>query len=454
MNIKTLACFLLLLSSLACNKYLDKKSLQTQFVPDSLEDLQALLNNNTIYSNGPCLAEICADNYYLTNTSWDRLFVFIPDNCMNYLWDKSALPNDGSWIFPYQAPIYYSNIVLDHLALINKDLNVVEYNRLKGTALFIRAFAFYELAQVYCKPFSSTSNADLGIVLRNTSNINEVSKRATVSQTYEKILEDMKSALEMLPETSEFPTRPTKLAVYGALARIYLSMRNYELAEKYADLLLNKYNKLLDFNSLVPVKSPPIRTFNEEVIFHNVAQSSSIMSATYARIDTLLYESYSSSDLRKTVFFRPNSGSNIGSFSFRGSYNGNGSINSVFSGITTGETYLIRSECYARRNEISLALSDLNTLLEKRWKKSEWSAITASSQEELLNIVLAERRKELAFRGQRWTDLRRLNLENANISLSRTIHDKIYSLPPNDSRWVSLIPFDVINRSGIEQNPR
>jgi hypothetical protein len=99
-------------------------------------------------------------------------------------------------------------------------------------------------------------------------------------------------------------------------------------------------------------------------------------------------------------------------------------------------------------------MTDLNTLLRKRWKSGTFADRTASSDADALNLILIERRKELVFRGLRWSDLRRLNLDGANITLTRKISGINYTLSPNDSRWVFLIPAQEINQSGIPQNPR
>ncbi len=75
-----------------------------------------------------------------------------------------------------------------------------------------------------------------------------------------------------------------------------------------------------------------------------------------------------------------------------------------------------------------------------------------------LSLILAERRKELAFRGLRWTDLRRLNKEeSANITLYRVLEGIppiIDSLVANDENYILPIPPDVLALSGIAQNPR
>jgi hypothetical protein len=117
--------------------------------------------------------------------------------------------------------------------------------------------------------------------------------------------------------------------------------------------------------------------------------------------------------------------------------------------------YLIRAECYARAGNISSAMSDLNTLLKTRWVSGTYTDMTATTADEALGKVLIERRKELLMRGQRWTDLRRLNKDSRfAVTLQRVINGTTYTLPPNDLRYTLLIPYNVIQISGIQQNPR
>ena len=167
-----------------------------------------------------------------------------------------------------------------------------------------------------------------------------------------------------------------------------------------------------------------------------------------AIVDTLLYRSYSVNDLRKTVFYENNGKT------WKGSYNTYQGPPSIFDGLSTNEIYLIRAESRIRNGNLSGGLDFLNTLLRKRYKTGSFTDLTAATAADALNLVLIERRKELPFRGLRWTDLRRLNREGANITLKRILSGVSYTLPPNDPRWVLLIPDIEVNRSGIPQNPR
>lgn len=439
-----------LISFSSCKKYLDVRAEKGKLTPETLSDLQALLDNRFVIDiRSPRLLEMVTDDYYITSAQWSSLPV---EKRLYYIWDKDVTWLDP-WNFTYQNPIYYANFILDQLPRIKFDeKNVSSYNSIKGSALFMRAFAFHQLAQLYCLPYTSSSNTDLGIPLRLTADVTVKSIRSTVQETYDRILGDLKEATNLLPEVTPYPTRPNKAAAYGAIARTYLAMRDYIKAKQYSDSCLARINTLLDYNTLVnPASSNPFQRFNAEVISYNFLDPD--LPRPNGLIDSTLYNLYDSNDLRKIVFFRANTGSLSGTYVYKGSYEG--SINNVlFDGITTGEMYLIRAECKARFGDINGAMSDLNTLMRKRWKSGTFNDYTASTPDEAKNIILTERRKELIYRGLRWSDLRRLNLEGANITLKRVINGVTYTLPPNDLRWVLLIPQKVIDLTGMQQNPR
>jgi starch-binding outer membrane protein, SusD/RagB family len=446
--------FLFVISSLiSCNKYLEKKPTQNLAVPSSLSELQAILDNQRGNNSAPDYTELVADNYYLTTPIWNQLNV---DLRRNYVWDKDAAVTIETtiWSNPYVA-VYNANFVLDNLPKIKGVENDAEtYNNIKGTALFYRAFMFHQLAQLFCKPYSSSATSDFGIVLKTTSDPESSLKRSTVQETYDQILNDLKSAAEILPSTQLFATRPNKAAAYAELARVYLSMRDYVNADLYAHNALKLYNTLLDYNSLTPGSNPilPINPVNNpEILFMSWTTNGVFSSSNLAIVDTNLYKSYNANDLRKSVFFG-SSGSNI---YWKGSYYAfQGLAYSIFDGLATDEIYLIRAECRARNGNFTGAMDDLNLLLRKRWKSSTFTDLTAADAADALNKVLTERRKELAFRGLRWSDLRRFNLDGASITLTRVINGTSYTLPPNDLRWVLLIPEIEISRSAISQNPR
>jgi hypothetical protein len=391
------------------------------------------------------------DEFYLTYSDW----VSRPElQNKAYVWD-TELNDLEVWRQQYQN-VFYANTVLYNLEQVSSKGREQLWNKIKGSALFSRAHAFYQIAQLFAPSYNpQTAGSDLGIPLRLSADFNVPSVRMSNKETYDAIIQDLNEALKLLPD--DLPVnmvtkaQPTRAAVSALLARIYLLTNEYAKAKESAAACLSVYNALLDFN-LPPVNassSTPIPQFNSEMIFY--AKSNSSVSANpIAKVDSQLYKSYDTNDLRKQVFFFLNS--DKVTFQYKGSYNGG--VANLFNGLAIDEVYLIRAEANARLNDVPAAMEDLNTLLAKRWKVGTFTSLKASSSEEALRIILNERKKELINRGTRWSDLKRLNIDSRfAINLKRDLNGP-FVLLPNDLRYVLLIPREVITITSLQQNPR
>lgn len=447
---------------LSCNKidsFLDEKGRLSDVRPASLKDFQSILNNTAIMNTQyPGIGLVGSDNYYLTLDNFNSTRE-LEQNA--YLWKKDifTVTGSGEWKDSYQR-IEYCNIVLDGLKDIKStELNQQQINGIRGQALFFRAYTYYMLSQIFCKAYSpKTSEQDLGLVIRQGSDINDKSNRSTVEETYQNMINDLKKSIELLPSALDINTRPNKTAALAELAKVYFSMGNYQEALKYATECLNGYNTLLDFNDNSIVN--PLSTYrfpqfleNREIIFYAKAtgyQTIFNYPSSKGIVDSTLYKLYDDNDLRKSIFYSDDGNGNV---KIRGCYSGDGYN---FSGIAVNEILLIASECEDRLGNISDALNDLNTLLVKRYKTGTYQYQTEQNQSALLNIILTERRKELPFTGQlRWEDLRRLNLDSKFAdTLTRVIDGRVYELLPNSPKYVYPIPDDEVELSNIPQNDR
>jgi len=442
----------LICSLQSCEKFLDAKpsskldKMEPDYVPDLLDDFD-IMNNRY-----PGEIENCTDDFFLLEAGYNALASSkYPQDL--YLWKGEAQQTiiAPGWADSYKV-VYNANLALETLAAGTGSLDPTLVNTLKGMAYFFRAYAHHQVAQSYAQPYDvATAGQDAGIPIRTNTAVEVKSERGTVKETYDKIIADFLQALPLLPVTSTIASRPNKAACYAALARTYLSMQDYTNAGKMADECLKLYSVLIDYNSVSKTSLTPFPRFNAEVIFHATLSGSLCANPVRAKIATDLYNSYEASDLRKVVFYK----TTTGGFRWSGNYNPV-TNNTFFSGLATDEVYLIRAECYARANNVAEALADLNTLKIKRWNNTvAYVPVTASTAEEALRLVLAERRKELPFRGLRWVDLRRLNKDpRFQTTLSRTIGGVTYTLPPNDLRYVLLISQSVIDNSNLLQNPR
>jgi hypothetical protein len=447
---------LLILAFGACNKsseWLDKKAANSDVVPATLKDYQAILDYD-LYMNSsyPYLGMVSSDNYYVPYSSW------LNDGSAAkyaYSWEAEIFLSGSSneWNYPYKIVIS-SNIVLEGLMKLDATpATRSAIDQARGSALFYRSMAFHQLAQLFGAPYvAATAATDLSIPLRLTADVNEVSKRATVQQVYAQLIQDLTEAESLLPATATIKTRPSAAAAAGLLARVYLDMEDYPAAGAAARRARARYSTLIDYNSLNAAASYPLPSFqndNKEVIFHAEGLNY-VLCNLNGLIDSVIYQSYTSSDLRKTLFYK--TGAN-GGYNFRGSYTGG---LTGFCGIAVNELFLISAECYARAGNVTGALTELNTLLQKRWKQGTFTPITATDGLDALTKILLERRKELPFTGGlRWADLRRLNRDTRFAkTLTRNLNGQIVSLSPGDKRYVLPIPFLEIRLSGIGQNPR
>lgn len=436
----------------SCKKYLDEKPDKSLQTPTTVEAVQGILDYSA-YMNERCeqSSEVASDNYYLT----DSLFTALSADRMRnaYLWKQHIFNGDhpDDWQNEYTV-VYNANVVLESLEDIERNIaNASAWDNCKGQALVFRAKAFYEIAQVWAKVYNTaTAGTDLGIPLRLASDFNIPSRRSTIKETYEQIINDLTAAIPLLPDKPVFVFRPSRPAAYALLARTYLVMGNYTEADRYASLALAIQNTLVDYNTLNPsLRYPfsPIQYTNPEDIMHSVSVTvNSNISQTFGKIDTSLYRSYAANDLRKVIFFKANA---LGGYNFSGSYDGR-SIK--YNGIATDELYLISSECKARLGDAKSAMDLLNKLLVTRWKKGTFVPFAASDPASALPLILTERRKELVYRCSRFSDIKRLNRDGANITLKRVIGGVTFTLPPNDSRYALPIPDEVITASGMQQN--
>ncbi|GGC14696.1 glycan metabolism protein RagB [Parapedobacter defluvii] len=448
---------LALLSQSCGHEFLEVKSDISIGSPSTIADYQALLDNgNSVMNNNASfvLGMIGGEEFYIDDSRWLNYPSISQKNA--YVWAENVYEREsvGDWNSGYQR-ILYANMALEGLK--NIEPSAVErdaWNMAQGSALFFRAWNYFQLAQLFCKPYEAVTAAnELGLPLRLEPDVTIKSRRASLSETYGRMLADLEEAQLLLPDKPSVKMRPSKVACYALLARIYLQMENYELAEQYAEKTLRIQDDLIDYNALPIEASYPFPTGygaeNEEVIFFCYIPSYPMFSTAQMHVEEGLLNLYHDNDLRLSVFYATGSGGNV---FFRGSYYG--SI-APFVGLSTSEVLLIRAECYARRGALELALADMNRLGIHRFEHGYFGSFEGLNSEQVLQLVLEERRRELAFRGIRWEDRRRLNKDSRfATTISRTIGGRLYELTPGSNRYVWPLPDEVIELTGMQQNPR
>lgn len=456
---------LITVSLASCTKdALDQKTSSTIAVPSTIGDYQQLLDglDGPAINYGPSffsyrsLGNFLSDDANVTTGNYQTYFQGTPFITGVLTWNKdmfSSLTTVAEWDKAYQD-LLTINLSLEGLAGIDTTAaNSSTWDLAEGMGLFLRGQIFYNLAQFWAQPYHvATAATDQGIVLRTVSSTSAPTTRSTVQASYDQILTDLKASVALLPDNSSAGTpqakvRPSKAAAYAMLARVYLAMGDSANLLNYADSALQLYSTLIDYNTV----AGGFQLYNAETLYSTIDQEGTVGSFFGPwEVDSALVNQYDANDLRKTLFF--NNNSFVGGYGFTGDYSGYYS----FTGIGTDELYLMRAEANARLGNTSAAMADLNTLLTARYVTGTYTNRTAANAGDALTQILAERRKELVFRGSRWTDLRRLGGDvRFAYTLTRTLLGQTYTLPPGDPRYTLQVPAYVITSSNgtITQTP-
>src|SRR5690606_10240594 len=350
-----------LLSFSGCGKeFLDIKRDAKQVIPKTIDDYQALLDryNNINGGASVSLGLIGAGEYTLPDIAITKWKGMIPYEANGYLWadDIYEYKESTDWNNAYHR-ILYTNLALevDEISPSAKDQEA--WNNVKGSALFFRAYSYYQLAQLFCKPYdASTAASDPGVPLKLDYDVTEEVSRGTVADVYKQILSDLEAAYTLVPDRQINVFRPAKAAVAALLSRTYLQMGNYERAGHYADLGLQSRSELTDYNTLDLTKAATFpsdygATNPEILLYMFINKPGSTYEAGYD-VEEGTLNLYEEADLRRQAYFVTSAaGFTTFKASFAGPYN-------IFAGLSTSELWLMRAESRARLGDRDGALSD------------------------------------------------------------------------------------------------
>lgn len=446
-----LAC---LLCAGCAPEYLEVKRDKSQTIPTTFFDFDAMLDNYSVFnlSSGHALGTMAADEYYVDENVLSLISSSMQRNA--YIWADEIYEGQEvpDWNYSYKR-ILYANIILEGLERMkDSDKNDPSYGRIKGSALFHRAYAHFNVSQLFAFPLHRLEMHAYGIPLRLTSDPTQPSKRSTVAETYAYILEELKLASELLPEQTMSKFHPDKVVAFALLARINCLIEDHEQALLYAKKALEIHDELLDYNTINGVPANPFPAYGEgnpEVLFVDISNTATLFTRNRLRIFPEFYNTYDDDDLRKHLFFEVDNSDEI---LYRGSYRGSANL---FSGIAVDELYLIKAESLVKANQVSQAMEVLNVLLSKRYRDGHFTPLAISNAREALDVILLERKKQLLLRGLRWSDLRKWNkYPEFALTVSRRVMDVTHQLLPESNKYTFPIPESVLLTSKITQNPQ
>ncbi len=414
-TIKNLMLATVLLVSLAsCKKSFLELNPPTSLTPEAAlateADLQvalrgayAGLKSTALYGRSlMVIGDIMGDNTYQSTLNTNRYTLF-----NNYTYNVTDGDVAGLWNASYSVILRANNIINSTVAA---NANVNQY---KGEAYAIRALAYYNLVRFFGTPYTQDPTA-LGVPLVTTYNADLKPGRAKVSEVYALINADLTQAYTLMTKftnSSQF----SKYAAKALQAKVYNTMGDKTNAKTAAlDVITNSGFTAVTaaahagYWAGVSYRTDKVETLFElsfDAVANNAFDALAyiyLQSGNYG--DMLcsddLYATFAANDARKALYATGTRGGLASVFVNKySSFSGDHSDTKV---IRMSEMYLIAAEASYPANEAD-AIKYVNEVTSRRG-----AAAIASTGAALLEDIITERRKELAFEGERYHDLQRL----------------------------------------------
>jgi hypothetical protein len=422
------------------------------------------------------VGEYAGDNIVVSGTTADPLFNI-------YTYNHNV--DNGSVKAFYQSSykmILAINRLIENIELENED---DPRAHMLGECYFLRGFVYFNMVNAFGRPYQQSPETNLGVSLKLDTDDQNLPARATVKEVYDAIEADYLKATELLGfrddklESKWHNIRASKEVAWAALSRFYLYKDEDKKAADFADSVLTSETYSLITDSASYVKYPKVvPELNKETIF--AIRQTEDDKLGWAAIGAMYYkeggngwgETYASEPFRDLLGENPQDWRH--GF-IEPQYNAAGKIDNrngilkyyinkcsfqednhlVYSPIIfrLAEMYLNRAEARAKTGDLSGAIADVN-VIRQRVNTPVYTSSDYTDQESVLDLVLQERRLELAFEAHRKFDLFRNNKTLTRDYDGAHEESGINVVPPDHPRVVLLLPeIELIAQPNLIQNP-
>ena len=354
-----------------------------------------------------------------------------------WLWkDENPSPTTSyfSWR-TYYHNIYIANYIIEKQGEMTNS-NAAEVNQLVGEAYMMRAYDLFLLVNLYAEVYTHCNPATTrGVPMLLQADVNAIPRSSSVEAIYQQVLSDIAQAEQRMNvqlwevgKRYRFNTQSAQ----ALRARTYLYMGRWQEALTAAKAVIAMHPDLEDLNNLGSLLPDDFQSVENIVALEYFSSNLSTVinqpAASYINM-------YRTGDQRKTRYYKRATSTtwtlqkSDGYCSFR-----------------SAEAYLTAAEASVQLGDLTGAIDFLKPLLVKRLNTTAYNdALTlmaAMNQAQLLQEIIDERGRELAFEGHRWYDLKR----TAKPALTRTWSGQIYTLTPE--KYTMRFPTEA-----VEANP-
>lgn len=395
----------------------------------------------------PVLGDLMADNVYVSTSNSGRYTAY-----NSYTFAVNDANAEGMWSAAYTVIMRANNIINSSLT------GTANINQYKGEAYAVRALCYFTLVRYFAKPYTDNSSGS-GVPIVTVYDPDAKPARSTIAEVYALILDDLGKAYSMMTTF----TNSSQFSKYGAKAlqaKVYLTMGDYTNAKTAAlDVITNSGFTVLGSSDYAGYwASAAVRTDKVETLFEVSSDAVGnngfdALSYLYSRNgnygDLLcsddLYGKYETGDVRRALFY-PSTRGGLPAI-YVDKYPAISSDRSDTKLLRLSEMYLIAAEASYSTTPAD-AITYVNYITSRRG-----ATAISSSGSQLLEDILTERRKELAFEGDRYMDLQRLKRD---ITRSSNYPSTALSIPYANFRRLLPIPQTEVNANpnlAAQQNP-
>jgi len=414
-------------------------------------------------------------------------------NAQSYKWEVPQFQD-------YDAPEAYFHACYNAIAAANQALEFTKgpdsakYKGQRGEALIARAYAHFMLVTLYARTYDpATAASDPGIPY-----VTDVEKhafvnyeRGTVQSVYDNIERDLNAGLPLIQDNLYGDAQKfhfTQQAAHAFAARFYLFKRDYNQVINHASQVFGNNasipSLLRNWNGTSATSNPigysGLDYYNLQAIYTKSSQASNILLHEVRSVwgSSVAYYRYGYGNKLFSLFYQ---NLNVTGGTLSIAYNTYGATPQYYNVpkfyesnsdkpdksydviplFSMEEVLLNRAEAYARMNNYSLAVADLNNWIAKNvrnyttannittQKAAAFYGTGADSTSALVNSTLFFKRVAYIHEGMRWFDVLRLKIPVKHEYFTGGSD----SLPPTDNRRMLQLPQEV-EKAGMELNPR
>ena len=335
--------------------------------------------------------------------------------------DPSVTTTYFNWRGYYHA-IYIANYIIEHRGEI-ANATQQEVNQLVGEAYMMRAYCHFLLVNLYAEPYTHCTPASTrGVPIQLAADVNAVPRSSSVEAVYSQVLSDLDQAAGLMNVRqweSGLNYRFNTTSVAALRARVCLYMGRWQDALDAANNVIAVHADIEDLT----VANPQLPNHYKSV--ENIVALERFSTNEYTVVgmpNPDFMALYRSGDQRLTQYYKRATSSRYTLLK--------GGADELSSSFRSSEAYLTAAEAACRLGRHADAVQRLEPLLKHRLNAEaydEAQALMATmTNNQLLQEILDERARELAFEGHRWYDLRR----TTRPALQRQWDDQTYTLTP------------------------